>query len=66
MLKELIMEQENLVTQLLEEIKMLKIEIEELKDRDFLLRCLEAHGVDNWDGWDDAMEMYRAGVEDEE
>lgn len=60
------MEQDDYTTLLLKEIKMLKIEIEELKDRDFLLSCLESNGVDNWCGWDDAMEMYHVGVEDEE
>jgi len=23
------------------------------------LYCLESCGVDNWDGWDDAMDMFR-------
>ncbi|MNT01254.1 hypothetical protein D3C72_1357140 [compost metagenome] len=27
------------------------------RDRE-LLNCLEACGVDNWSGWDDAMEMF--------
>ena len=30
------------------------------KDSDWL-GCLEAAGVDNWQGFDDAAEMYRAG-----
>ncbi len=28
-----------------------------LRDRELLL-CLEACGVDNWQGWDEAMEMF--------
>lgn len=29
-----------------------------LKDRDHLLACLEACGVDNWHGWDFAIDLY--------
>lgn len=28
-----------------------------LEERDWFLQCLEACGVDNWQGWDDACEM---------
>ncbi|WP_459213703.1 hypothetical protein [Paenibacillus graminis] len=31
-----------------------------LRDSD-KLGCLEACGVDNWGGWDDAMEMFAEG-----
>lgn len=33
-------------------------EIERLQDDSELLGCLEACGVDNWAGWDMAMEMF--------
>lgn len=33
--------------------------------RDFKLSCLENAGVDNWEGYDYAMEEYRAGLEEE-
>lgn len=33
-------------------------EYERLTDRDFWLDCLEAAGVDNWQGYDFAREMY--------
>ena len=29
-----------------------------LKDRDHMLACLEACGVDNWHGWDFAIDLY--------
>jgi len=35
-----------------------------LQDDSFKLNCLENAGVDNWDGYDYAMEEYRQG-EDE-
>jgi hypothetical protein len=31
---------------------------EELLDRELLLDSLEEYGVDNWDGWDDAISSY--------
>jgi len=31
---------------------------EQLLDKERKLECLECCGVDNWGGWDDAMEMY--------
>ena len=37
-------------------------EYESLKDRDFKLECLENAGVDNWEGYDFAMEEYREGA----
>jgi len=33
-------------------------EYERLKQRDTWLQCLEAAGVDNWDGLDYAQELY--------
>ena len=40
----------NLVPQLIEEI-------ERLQESNEFLNCLEACGVDNWDGYSDAVEM---------
>lgn len=34
-------------------------EYNRLQDSEWKLECLEAMGVDNWPGYDDAMEMYR-------
>jgi hypothetical protein len=31
-----------------------------LVERDEFLQCLDAAGVDNWSGWDDACEMYES------
>jgi len=30
------------------------------------LECLEGAGVDNWQGWDDAMDMMREALAEEE
>ncbi|QFG05883.1 hypothetical protein 268TH004_44 [Bacillus phage 268TH004] len=30
-----------------------------LKDRELFLECLEGAGVDNWQGYSDAWEMYK-------
>lgn len=35
-----------------------KDEYADLEDSLFFLRCLEACGVDNWEGYDEAVEMY--------
>lgn len=35
-----------------------------LSDRDFKLTCLENAGVDNWEGYDLAMEEYELGLFD--
>jgi hypothetical protein len=35
-----------------------KKEYEYLLNRDRLLNCLERAGVDNWDGWDFAIDEY--------
>jgi hypothetical protein len=42
-----------------EMVTITKAEYESLLDDKHRLECLEAHGVDNWQGYDDAMEMYR-------
>lgn len=34
-------------------------EYEELQDAQLMLDCLETAGVDNWDGYQDAMREYR-------
>ncbi len=43
-----------------EECKKKDQEIERLKEREAELNALEAAGVDNWEGYDSAMEMLRA------
>ena len=40
-----------------ESVAISKAEYEELCYASEKLNCLEACGVDNWQGWDDAMEM---------
>jgi hypothetical protein len=47
-----------------EMVEITKEEYERLLEDSEKLSCLEACGVDNWQGYDDAMEMYRN--EDEE
>lgn len=44
----------------------LKRRLEYLERRDRKLTALEAAGVDNWQGWDDAMDILREEGEDEE
>jgi len=39
---------------------------EELLDSELQLRALEAAGVDNWDGYDEAMKLHRQWLEEEE
>ena len=39
------------------EIYKLQQQVKDLKERDKFLGCLEAAGVDNWDGFDYAHEM---------
>lgn len=41
-----------------ETVTITKEEYERLVRDSELLGCLEACGVDNWNGWDDAMEMF--------
>lgn len=42
-----------------ETVTITKDEYDERLERDAWLSCLEAAGVDNWEGWDYAREMYR-------
>lgn len=42
-------------------IKALNDKIESLMDDSKLLDCLRACGVDNWGGWDEAIDMYNDG-----
>lgn len=44
-----------------EVIRLFAERIEELEERDRLLTELEASGVDNWSGWDDALERLTDG-----
>lgn len=48
---------DNLVLALFHKIEELIEENERLQYDSELLSCLEACGVDNWCGWDDAMQM---------
>jgi hypothetical protein len=48
---------------LLNDIKRLKVEIEGLEEDAEFLSCLEACGVDNWDGYGDAKQMMAEGDE---
>lgn len=36
-----------------------------LVDDSYLLSALRSAGVDNWEGWDDAIEIFNSFVEDE-
>lgn len=47
-----------------ETITIPKTEYDSLKDDSFKLTCLENAGVDNWDGYDFAMEEYNAGEQE--
>ena len=42
-----------------EKIEIKKSEYDRLVKAEDKLACLEACGVDNWSGYDDAMEMFR-------
>jgi hypothetical protein len=41
-----------------EMVTITKAEYESLLEGSELLSCLKACGVDNWSGWDDAIEMF--------
>jgi hypothetical protein len=41
-----------------ETVTIPKEEYEELLNDSHILSCLQNTGVDNWCGWDDAMELY--------
>jgi hypothetical protein len=47
----------------MEMVTITKEEYERLQDREWFLNCLEAAGVDNWGGYGDAWEMYKAEEE---
>ena len=42
----------------MDSVTISKAEYEQLLDSDLMLRCLENAGVDNWDGYDFAMDEY--------
>lgn len=44
-----------------EPIVLTQSEYDTLLNDQFLLQCLRHAGVDNWDGWDFALEEYNAG-----
>jgi hypothetical protein len=46
-------------TQTEELVTITRANYNQLVDDQYKLECLEAAGVDNWSGYDDAMEMYR-------
>jgi hypothetical protein len=46
-----------------ENVTIPKAEYERLLNDSEMLNCLVACGVDNWQGYDDAMELYREGEE---
>lgn len=39
-------------------VEISKEYLDELLDESFLLNCLRNAGVDNWEGWDYAIEVY--------
>jgi len=39
-------------------------DLERLEQRDYLLQCLESYGVDNWEGFDDAMNNFRSWMKE--
>ena len=38
----------------------------DLVDRERFLRALEAAGVDNWDGWETACQLYNGDITEED
>jgi hypothetical protein len=46
-----------------EMVTITKKEYDKLLDDSHLLSCLRAAGVDNWDGWDNAIDLYNDGEE---
>ena len=48
-----------------EKVTISKKDYERLLDRDYFLDCLEAYGVDNWQGYSYAYEMYKNSESDE-
>jgi len=48
----------------IDDIVTINIErLKDLEDSEAMLLALESYGVDNWCGYDDAMNEYRAGKE---
>lgn len=47
-----------------EHVTITKRELQRLRQRDAWLQCLEAAGVDNWDGFEHAQEIY-ADIEED-
>ena len=54
------------VTEILNGVVLSKDEHDSLQDDSYKLSCLECCGVDNWQGFEDAMEMYRYGEDENE
>ena len=48
-----------------EQVTILKTELECLQNAQLLLDCLEEVGVDNWDGWGEALQLRDKYLEDE-
>jgi hypothetical protein len=40
-------------------------EYKQLKKDSLFLECLQGVGVDNWEGWDDSMELFREAMKGE-
>lgn len=47
-----------------EMVTITKKEYDNLQEAAEMLSCLEACGVDNWDGYGDAQEMYKEEMEE--
>lgn len=47
------------------EVTISRKEYERLKDRDRLLSCLEAGGVDNWDWYEEAIMEFEKGKDEQ-
>lgn len=47
-------------------LQLTEEELEEIRKDRLKLRALEAAGVDNWEGYDYAMEIYKELLEDSE
>ncbi len=47
-------------------VTITKEEYQSLKEDSLLLRHLRAAGVDNWEGWDDAIEQFHEELEQED
>jgi hypothetical protein len=47
------------------EVSIKLVELEQLRKDSHLLECLRAQGVDNWDGWDDAITAHQEAYSNE-